>query len=49
MNKQDIQISRTNSADGRSNSHLANADNIMFFEKDDEMVAAFEAPQLAKH
>ena len=43
MNKQDVRILTTNSADYRSNNPLAKAGNVLFVEKeDDETVAAFE-------
>ena len=43
MDKQDLSILRTNSADDNSNNHLAKADNVMFVEQeDDETVGAFK-------
>ena len=49
VDKQDVRILRTNSADDNSNNHLPKADNVMFVEKeDDETVAAFKRSATGK-
>ena len=45
VDKQDVGLLRTNSADDSSNNHLVKANNVIFVEQeDDETVAAFKRP-----
>ena len=39
MDKQDVRIVRTNSADDSSSNHLAKADNVLFVEQEDDKTA----------